>query len=535
MERAQIYGRLMLLKRPHFQIPSLTEAQALLERIKEQFPLRALPSQIWEYVYYDTFDSRLYKNQQLLRQETRTDVECETWLCWLSLTGNRILQRSRSPVQESVIRQLPPIPLRPLLEPVIHPRALLSQFKISVQQEWLVWRNKDDKTVLRVMLESTKLFHENQLEDLENRLVIVSFRGYTKPSQQINQFCRAEGFEELNEDLFQAVCSKLEIEPGSYQPKPKLKLSPFGRTDQALRTILRESTKVMDLNHQGTIEAPDTEFLHDFRVACRRARSALNQLKGVFPPEKIQGFRDDFAWLSDRTGPTRDLDVYLLDFNSYQSQLPEDQQPDLEAFRDLLLTENDKEQKLLAKDLQSKRYQKFRSSWEIFLADQTSSTTTGGAEEIRKVASKRLLRSYHRCLAEGKAINLHSPDEALHDLRKSCKKLRYLLEFFESLWPAKEFQGLLKPLKALQEDLGQFNDCSVQQESLKKFGDLLAKQKPVPAQTLVAMGMLVSSLNQRQDEARKRFVGSFSGFASNRTQNRFNLLFQQQTVAEELN
>ena len=120
-------------------------------------------------------------------------------------------------------------------------------------------------------------------------------------------------------------------------------------------------------------------------------------------------------------------------------------------------------------------------------------------------------------------------------MRKSCKKLRYLLEFFESLWSTKEFQGILKPLKALQEDLGQFNDCSVQQESLKNFGDLLAKQQPVPAQTLVAMGMLVSTLNQRQAEARQRFQGSFRGFASTRTQNRFNLLFQQPTVAEELN
>ena len=64
---------------------------------------------------------------------------------------------------------------------------------------------------------------------------------------------------------------------------------------------------------------------------------------------------------------------------------------------------------------------------------------------------------------------------------------------FESLWPAKEFQGILKPLKALQEDLGQFNDCSVQQESLKNFGDMLGKQQPVPAQTLVTMGMLVST------------------------------------------
>ena len=64
---------------------------------------------------------------------------------------------------------------------------------------------------------------------------------------------------------------------------------------------------------------------------------------------------------------------------------------------------------------------------------------------------------------------------------------------------------------------------------------MLAKQQPVPAQTLVAMGMLVSKLNQLQAEARHRFQRSFSGFASTGTQNRFNLLFQQPAVAEESN
>jgi CHAD domain-containing protein len=523
----------MLFKRPHFQLTSLSESQVLLERIKEQFPLTELPSQLWEYCYYDTFDSRLYRKHQLLRQETRTDKEDESWLCWLSLTGNRVLQQGRSPIQESVIQRLPSIPLRSLLEPILHPRALFGLFQLSVQQERLVWKNKDDKIILRLMLETTSLVRDNHLEELQHRLVVIPFRGYPKPFQQINRFCLEAGLVELNEDLFQLVCSKISFKPGSYQSKPKLKLSSLDRADQALRKILRESTKVMDLNYKGTIEAPDTEFLHDFRVACRRARSALNQLKGVFPAELIKEFREDFSLLSDRTGPTRDLDVYLLNFSSYQCQLPEEQQADLEAFRNLLLEENAKEQKLLAKDLQSNQYQKFRSRWETFLTDQTPSPIKGGAEAIRKTASKRLFRSYHRCLTEGKVIEHDSPDEALHDLRKSCKKLRYLLEFFESLWPAKEFQCIIKPLKALQEDLGQFNDCSVQQESLKNFGDMLAERRPVPAQTLVAMGMLVSTLNQRQSEARERFVGSFAGFASTRTKNRFNHLLEQPSGSEE--
>jgi hypothetical protein len=62
---------------------------------------------------------------------------------------------------------------------------------------------------------------------------------------------------------------------------------------------------------------------------------------------------------------------------------------------------------------------------------------------------------------------------------------------------------------------------------------MLAERRPVPAQTLVAMGMLVSTLNQRQSEARERFVGSFAGFASTRTKNRFNHLLEQPSGSEE--
>lgn len=522
--------------RPQFRLPDPTEHPQLLSTLKERFPLVETPTQHWKYRYYDTFDSRLYLKKQVLRQEERLDEEPESWLSWQTLQGQQVLHRGRVTPLPQVVPHLPSTPLRPLLAELLHPRALLTLCELDVEQHWLVWENRDNKTVLRLLLETSHYRAEPTSPPvlLDQRLVLLPFRGYPKPSQQVLALCREQKLEALTDDLLHVAAPRLSLRLGTYNAKPKVKLEAEQRTDDALRTILRESTRIMDANHQGTLEAPDTEFLHDFRVACRRARSALIQLKGVFPAEQIEIFRKDFSWLSDRTGPTRDLDVYLLQFNELQGRVPEEQQPALEPFRTLLAQQQEEQQRLLAADLQSERYLNFRQRWEGFLNDSAPSPTKWGGLPVRQTAAKRLLRSYHRCLAEGQAITPESPDEMLHELRKSCKKLRYLLEFFASLWQEKELQSILKPLKVLQENLGQFNDCSVQQLSLQHYSELLAKQQPVPAQTLIAMGMLVSALHQRQAVAREGFEQSFAEFASNRYQQRCQRLFRPPTSTESV-
>ena len=62
----------------------------------------------------------------------------------------------------------------------------------------------------------------------------------------------------------------------------------------------------------------------------------------------------------------------------------------------------------------------------------------------------------------GAAIDDASPPEALHDLRKKGKELRYLLEFFAGLYPAEVVKPMVKTLKALQDTLGRFQDREVQ-------------------------------------------------------------------------
>ena len=65
-------------------------------------------------------------------------------------------------------------------------------------------------------------------------------------------------------------------------------------------------------NEPGVRANLDTEFLHDFRVAIRRTRSLLRQIRHVIPLDVGRYFSTGFSWVGRLTGPLRDLDVLIL-------------------------------------------------------------------------------------------------------------------------------------------------------------------------------------------------------------------------------
>jgi CHAD domain-containing protein len=523
----------MSMTRHQFRIPNEQLLSHLEEQLLKKFSLQASPLQHWKLTYYDTFDGRVYAQDRVLRLEQNTEDSEDRWLTLLSLDGTQIIHRGRAPELPSIIRELPETPLRTLLADRLHPRALLPRLTLDVKHQPWIWVNKDQKTTLRMVAEAShfQVAEEESTPPIDLRLYVIPVKGYPKPLKQALEFCRHKLFlPDVVEELFVAAHSK---QPGGtlrYSAKPKVTLKPQHRTDQSLRAILRASTEIMDQNLAGTLADHDPEFLHDYRVSCRRARSALNLLRGAFPKQRIAAFREDFSWLSDMTGPTRDLDVYLLQFNSYQAQLPAEQRASLEPFRALLQSEQTKEQQKLAEALQSERYQDFRKRWDEFLDEKEESSTAMGAQAVWQSATEQLWQSYRKCVQQGQAIEDDSPDEALHELRKTCKKFRYLLEFFSSLFPSKELQSVVKTLKVLQENLGEFNDCSVQQESLAHYSKMLAEQPQTPVDTLLAMGMLVGELHQRKHQSRHEFRERFHEFASAKYRQKCQQLFKNNTV-----
>jgi CHAD domain-containing protein len=114
---------------------------------------------------------------------------------------------------------------------------------------------------------------------------------------------------------------------------------------------------------------------------------------------------------------------------------------------------------------------------------------------------------------DGRAIGADSPPEALHDLRKSGKELRYLLELFGGAFEDDTVDETVKALKGLQTVLGRFQDRAVQIESLRALRDELAGEPDGPA-ALIALGPVLGLLSADQAAAREEFEERFEAFAA---------------------
>ena len=123
-------------------------------------------------------------------------------------------------------------------------------------------------------------------------------------------------------------------------------------------------------------------------------------------------------------------------------------------------------------------------------------------------------------IRHGRQISSEASDTELHALRIDCKKLRYLLEFFSSIFPHKSIAPVIRQLKELQENLGDFVDFAVQ---LHFLYERLTAIPPGKEENLLAasMGALMATLFQKQEEARSTFHKTFSAFDDKKTSQLF--------------
>jgi len=284
---------------------------------------------------------------------------------------------------------------------------------------------------------------------------------------------------------------------------------------------------VMLRNEDGLRRDLDSEFLNDFRVAVRRTRAALGQLKQVFPQEQFDRFRADFKWLGNLSGPTRDLDVYLLKLPGYRALLPLELREDLDPLEQLLVRRQRKEHGRLVSSLKTKRYQALLRDWPEALSGKFSTDEVADEADrpVHDLASERILRLYRRVLKRGRAAIETPSADRMHRLRLECKKFRYLLEFFSGLYKPAEIRRAIRTLKKLQDNLGDFNDLDVQQRALAEFAHELANAETSGERTLIALGRLVERLAAEQERIQREFRERFEPFATRENQLRMRKLF----------
>ena len=471
------------------------------------------PSRRLRRTWLDTFDWRLF------RAGLSLELRAGRGAAELVLTGRDGELVAVEPVTEPVswpclIDQLPVGPLSEHLASVVGVRALLPVARATSVLTQRRALNADDKTIAVVTIDQMTLTQPRRA--LTPVTVAISpLRGYQAQATKLADLVAlAPGVAPAVHSAFETALQAAGRRPGEYTSKIDVHLTGDMPASLAVAAVLTRLLDTMQANVPGTIRDLDTEFLHDLRIAVRRTRSVLKMAGSVLPGSLAARYRPEFKWLGDLTTPTRDLDVYLLGYAQMAAGLVAGTEPELRPFHDYLKTERAVAQRQLARGLRSARFTRVTGSWRHDLEQVAAST--GRRPATGKFAAARIARAHQRVLRSGSVVSAASPPEALHELRKLCKELRYLLEVFASLHDAAVQWRAVNELKALQDCLGEFQDTEVQQAELRAFARQMMADRSAPAETMLAMGEIAATLARRQRAARSEFAGRFAGFASPR-------------------
>jgi len=508
-----------------FVLSSGLAPKDLLDGLGRSFGVEVLEESVEVLTYRDTFDWRLLAAGLTL-------TTSRTGRSWKAVASGRdgVVVATDTGKIPLFSADLPPGPLAELLRSTAKHRRLLPRARVSRTGTLLAIVNQDGTTIVRLLLHQGIAFRASGKGEfpLSPRLESLPLKGYRSEERKVTQFLRKKFQLKLDRRTeLEAVCDAIGQKPADYVSSFRLELNPNLAAAEAARRIHRRLLETMLANQEGVIRDWDPEFLHDFRVSVRRTRSALSQVKGVFPEDTVDHFAEEFRWLGAKTGSARDMDVYLLNIPAYERALLPEARANLEPLIQLLREKKRVEHRRLRGCLRSKRYLRLVEEWRAFLdhPDASDSGPPRAPRTVREVASERIWTAFNKVLQKGGKISRKTPAHALHRLRIHCKNLRYLITFFRSLYPPKALSPIIGELKRLQDHLGDFNDLQVQREALRGFADEIMAAGSGPPATLLAMGQLMGQLEGAQAREREAFHEYFRQFSRPKNQKRFRELF----------
>ena len=257
-------------------------------------------------------------------------------------------------------------------------------------------------------------------------------------------------------------------------PKKRPDIHPSDTMTEAAAKTLRFHLAKMLEHEEGTRLGEDPEELHDMRVSTRRMRMALRVFADYLDPDVLRPVLKGLRRTGRTLGNVRDLDVFNEKTQVYLDGLPDERAGDLDGLLEAWKAERDRQREHLVAYLDGKRYRRF--------VERTTELLDGPAEALapRNIVTPRPQRVaqvlpgvLYKDMAvvwafEGQLGGLETPLPRFHALRKSCKGLRYTLEFFEDVLGSGA-RPLIKRVKGLQDHLGDLQDAVVTSGVLRDY------------------------------------------------------------------
>ena len=234
---------------------------------------------------------------------------------------------------------------------------------------------------------------------------------------------------------------------------------------EAFRAIARSAVRHFSGNADA-VRNFDPEGIHQMRVGLRRLRAAISLFSKLLSGSGTEEIKAKLKWLTVELAPARELDVFVK----------ENIEP---AARDALLRRggraikqvfSEKRDQAFARASKTVNSERFRTLLIVtmqWIEARHTISTDQGSIPIGKFAADVLHRRIRKVRKEGRDVDKMSPN-ARHHLRIRVKKIRYAVEFFETLFPSKREQKQLARLsghlKKIQNALGSLNDFVAHRE-----------------------------------------------------------------------
>ncbi|HXP49902.1 MAG TPA: CHAD domain-containing protein, partial [Bacteroidia bacterium] len=218
-------------------------------------------------------------------------------------------------------------------------------------------------------------------------------------------------------------------------------------TPRAFVTKMEENVKRVDDRLNDYVKDSNENNIHDIRTATRRLGASFTSLpKKIRGKTKIRKFVTTSKQLFKLNSQVRDCDIIFEKLQKYSSEP--------------IYTK-------LIGSLNRKRKTKLVSARKIALSLRDLPVprireNEIPAKQLEKRFNKVLLRLRRRVQLDLPIVVTNANRiEELHELRKTCKKLRYLLELasHQNDINNKEIHALITELEDVQDILGSIHDC----------------------------------------------------------------------------
>jgi inorganic triphosphatase YgiF len=226
---------------------------------------------------------------------------------------------------------------------------------------------------------------------------------------------------------------------------------------EALVSFVESAATQIALNRRALLGTEDPEAAHQLRVGLRRLRSALRAFRPLLDTPATRELEQHAREIGQRVGELRNADVLIENIYAPVAGLRRGQ-PGFAELREALVSHRSAKRVEVRSALSGEQWSKLQ----LYLAlwPQTVRGNAGLETPVRDFAADALARAWKKAARRGAHLAALSLDER-HEMRKALKTLRYMAEFFGSLYPDRKVEPFVKELRRLQDVFGYMNDVAM--------------------------------------------------------------------------